>query len=143
MRPRVPAAAIPTDLAPLPTPQSTGLTRELLTPPAAAPIQPRSDYLLVLSASLIALGLALFIVFHAFRGYRRNDSVRMLYLATGLCLITVVPTALSLAVDTVGQLVALDPRVYTVYQPLANRASEVLGLCALLYSLLVTPAESG
>ena len=57
--------------------------------------QAQSDYLLLLSVSLIALGLALFIVFHAYQGYQRNESTRMLFLAGGLCLITVIPLAIS------------------------------------------------
>lgn len=99
----------------------------------------QSDYLLLLSASLIAVGLALFIVFHAYRGYRRNRSVRMLYLASGLCLITVVPMTLSIGINSLGQVLDLDPRVYTFYLPVVVRASEIVGLCSLLYSLLITP----
>ncbi|RQG87139.1 hypothetical protein EA462_15595 [Natrarchaeobius halalkaliphilus] len=101
-----------------------------------------SDYLLLLSASLIALGLALFIVFHAYRGYQRNSSVRMLYLACGLGLITVVPMTLSIGVNSLGQMVDLAPRVYTFYLPLATRVSEITGICTLLYSLLIKPSKS-
>ena len=102
-----------------------------------------SDSLLLLAASLVAVGLAPFIVFQAFRGYRRNDSRRMLYLATGLCLITVVPMGLSITVTSVGGIVDLAPRVHTLYLPLSSRVSEIVGLCALLYSLLITPDRGG
>lgn len=102
----------------------------------------RSDYLLLLSASLIALGLASFIVLHAYRGYRRNDSPRMLFLAGGLCLLTVVPMALSIAVNSLGQTTDPDPRVYAFYLPTVVRVSEIAGLCALLYSLLVVPGDA-
>lgn len=102
-------------------------------------LQVQSDYLLLLSASLIAIGLALFIVFHAYRGYRRNNSRRMLYLASGLCLITVVPMALSIGVNSLGQTLTLHSRIYTFYLPLGVRVSEIGGLCLLLYSLLVAP----
>ena len=101
-----------------------------------------SDYLLLLSASLIALGLALFIVFHAYRGYQRNSSVRMLYLACGLGLITVVPLTLSIGVNSLGQMTEITPRVYTFYLPLVTRVSEITGICTLLYSLLITPSNS-
>lgn len=101
-----------------------------------------SDYLLLLSASLIALGLALFIVFHAYRGYQRNSSGRMLYLACGLSLITVVPLTLSIGVNSLGQLIEFAPRVYTFYLPLVTRVSEIIGICTLLYSLLITPSKS-
>jgi len=105
--------------------------------------QTQSDYLLLLSVSLIAVGLALFIVFHAFRGYRRNDSVRMLFLACGLCLLTVVPMTLSIGVNSLDQTVEVPTRVYTFFLPVLIRVSEIAGLCTLLYSLLVSPSRSG
>lgn len=102
----------------------------------------QSDYLLLLSTTLIAVGLALFIVFHAYWGYRRNNSLRMLYLASGLCLITVVPMALSIGVNSLGQGIGFQSRIYTFYLPLISRLSEIIGLCALLYSLLIVPSQS-
>ena len=108
----------------------------------AADTQLPSDYLLLLSVSLIALGLALFIVFHAYRGYQRNNSVRMLYLACGLRLITVVPMTLSIGVNSIGQIIEFTPRIHTFYLPLATRVSEITGICTLLYSLLITPSKS-
>ena len=108
----------------------------------AGTAQMQSDYLLLLSVSLIAVGLALFIVFHAFWGYQRNNSVRMLFLACGLCLITVVPMALSIGVNSLGQTISFHPRVYTFYLPVVIRVSEIIGLCTLLYSLLITPSQS-
>ena len=104
--------------------------------------QQPSDYLLLLSVSLIALGLALFIVFHAYRGYQRNSSNRMLYLACGLCLITVVPMTLSIGVNSIGQIIEFTPRIHTFYLPLVTRVSEITGICTLLYSLLITPSKS-
>lgn len=102
----------------------------------------RSDYLLLLASTLIAVGLALFIVFHAYWGYRRNNSRRMLYLAGGLLLITVVPMALSIGINSLGQSIGFQPRVYTFYLPVMSRVSEIIGLCALLYSLLIVPRRS-
>lgn len=102
----------------------------------------QSEYLLLLSVTLIATGLALFIVFHAYWGYRRNNSIRMLYLASGLCLITVVPMALSIGVNLLGQGVGFQSQVYMYYLPLISRISEVVGLCVLLYSLLIVPSQS-
>lgn len=107
----------------------------------SANVQIQSDYLLLLSASLIALGLALFIVFHAYRGYRRNSSARMLYLAAGLCLITVVPMTLSIGVNSLGQVVNLSSQTYKFYLPLLSNISEIIGICILLYSLLITPSK--
>ena len=107
-----------------------------------ATVAQQSDYLLLLSVSLIAVGLALFIVFHAFRGYQRNDSRRTLFLAIGLCLITVVPMTLSIGVNSLGQAAEVQPRVYTFFLPVLSRLSEIAGLCTLLYSLLITPGQS-
>lgn len=104
-------------------------------------VQTQSEYLLLLSATLIATGLALFIVFHAYSGYRRNNSTRMLYLVAGLCLITVVPMALSIGINSLGQSIGFQSRVYTFYLPLLSRISEIIGLCTLLYSLLVVPSQ--
>jgi hypothetical protein len=108
----------------------------------AGTAQIQSEYLLLLSVSLIAVGLALFIVLHAFRGYQRSNSTRMLFLASGLSLVTVVPMALSIGVNTFGQTTGLQPRVYTFYLPMAIRVCEIVGLCALLYSLLIVPGHS-
>lgn len=103
--------------------------------------QSHSEFLLLLSATLIATGLALFIVFHAYWGYRRNNSIRMLYLASGLCLITVVPMTLSIGVNWIGQDIGFHPQVYTFYLPLMSRLCEIVGLCVLLYSLLISPSQ--
>ncbi|ELZ17937.1 hypothetical protein C477_12052 [Haloterrigena salina JCM 13891] len=105
-------------------------------------VQSQSQFLLLFSATLIATGLALFIVFHAYRGYRRNNSVRMLYLASGLCLVTVVPMVLSITVNSLGQEIGFRPHVYTFSLPLISRISEIIGLCVLLYSLLIVPGQS-
>ncbi|MUV89986.1 hypothetical protein GJ629_08855 [Halapricum sp. CBA1109] len=97
--------------------------------------------LVLLAASLVALGLALFIVFHAYRGARRNDSQRMFALATGLCLLTVVPTALSVAVTALGPAVGVGSDGRTLYLPLSQRLFEIAGLVTLLYSLLLSPGR--
>lgn len=108
----------------------------------AAGVQAQSESLLLLSATLIATGLALFIVFHAYWGYRRNDSVRMLYLACGLCLLTVVPMGLSIGANWLGEGLGLGPEAYTFYLPLVSRLVEITGLGILLYSLLVVPGRA-
>jgi len=101
--------------------------------------QSQADYLLLLSASLIAVGLAAFIVYHAFRGYKRNSSRRMLFLASGLSLIMIIPITLSIGVNTLGQVIPLQPRVYTFHLPIVIRVSEIVGLCCILFSLLIKP----
>ena len=41
------------------------------------------------AAKLLTVALGLLIAYHAYRGYRRNDAQRMLYVAGGFVLITV------------------------------------------------------
>lgn len=89
-------------------------------------------YLLVLAATLIATALGLLIVFQAYRGYRRNNSRRMLYLAAGLGLIIVAPFALSL----VFTLLVPDAELLMSYGlPLGSRLLEISGLGLIIYSL--------
>lgn len=93
------------------------------------------DYLVLLVVTLAAMLLGLFIVFQAYRGYRRNQSRRMLFLAVGLTLLTVAPFALSLVVTFLGQQVGAGSRTYTFWLPVSTRLVELAGLLAILYSL--------
>ena len=101
-----------------------------------------SDELALLAVTFIAAGLALFIVFHAFRGYRRNKSRRMLFLASGLALITVIPFLMSMLVTVAGYGTTFDASVYTFVLPMLQRVSQITGLCCILYSLLISPTNS-
>lgn len=98
--------------------------------------------LTLLSVTFIAAGLSLFIVFHAFRGYHRNKSRRMLFLASGLALITVIPFLMSMLVTVAGYGTAFDASVYTFVLPMLQRVSQIIGLCCILYSLLISPHHS-
>lgn len=93
------------------------------------------DYLVLLLLTLVAIGMGLYIVFQAYRGYRRNNSRRMLFLAIGLAFLTVVPFVLSIVVAGVGQRLGFEQRVYTSYVPIVSRGFEICGLSAILYSL--------
>lgn len=93
------------------------------------------DYLVLLMLTLVATVMGLYIVFQAYRGYRRNNSRRMLFLAIGLALLTVVPFVLSIVVAGVGQRLGFEQRVYTSYVPIVSRGLEICGLSAILYSL--------
>lgn len=94
------------------------------------------DYLVNLALTLVALVLAFYIVFQAFRGYRRNDSRRMLLLAVGLTLLTIVPFGVSILGASVGSALGVGPRLYSFYLPAISRLFEIAGLGVLLYSLL-------
>jgi hypothetical protein len=89
-------------------------------------------YLVLLAATLVATALGLLIVFQAYRGYRRNNSRRMLYLAAGLGLIIVAPFALSLVFTL---LVPGDELLMSYALPLGSRLLEISGLGLIIYSL--------
>ena len=92
-------------------------------------------YLALLAATMLASLLALIIVFQAYRGYRRNQSRRMLYLAVGLALITVAPFALSLVFTVIAPALESGPFLLSSVLPLATRLLEIAGLALILYSL--------
>ncbi|WP_136601474.1 DUF7521 family protein [Salinigranum halophilum] len=76
------------------------------------------------------ISLSLVIVSQAVRGYRRNGSRPMLFLALGIVLLTIVPTV----VTTVGARLYSARTVGLVVSPLSN-SIEVLGLGCIVYSL--------
>jgi len=79
---------------------------------------------------LLLFSLSLVVVSQAVRGYRRNDSRPMLFLALGIVLLTIVPTV----VLTVGARWYDARTVGSVVSPLAN-SIKVLGLASIVYSL--------
>lgn len=95
-------------------------------------------YLTLLAATLIASALGLIIVFQAYRGYRRNDSQRMLYLAIGLALITVAPFALSLVFTLLAPSLDSGEFLLSYVLPMGSRLLEIAGLSLILYSLYRT-----
>lgn len=95
-------------------------------------------YLSLLAATLIASALGLVIVFQAYRGYRRNDSQRMLYLAIGFILITVAPFGLSLLFTLIAPEMENGDFLLSYVLPMSSRLLEIGGLCLILYSLYKT-----
>lgn len=95
------------------------------------------EYLILLTVTLGAMVLGLFIAFQAYRGYRRNRSRRMLFLALGFALLTVAPFALSLVATFAGQQFRFGSRVYAYWLPLVTRLVEISGLVCILYSLQI------
>lgn len=92
-------------------------------------------YLALLAATLLASLLGLIIVFQAIRGYRRNDSQRMLYLAVGFALITIAPLGLSLVFTIAAPALEAGSFLLSWVLPLASRLLEIVGLAVILYSL--------
>ncbi|MFC3957051.1 DUF7521 family protein [Halovivax cerinus] len=96
------------------------------------------QYLTLFAATLLASALGLVIVFQAYRGYRRNDSRRMLFLAIGLAFLTVVPFGLSLVITLVAPGVQSGAFLLSYVLPMLSRCLEIVGLALILYSLYRT-----
>jgi len=88
---------------------------------------PLFDLLTIATLFLVAL-LGAIIAFQAYRGYRRNDSQSMLYLAGGLLLLTLVPFVLNV---TISSLTTAD-QVITIF---AENVSRLVGVVVIMYSL--------
>lgn len=85
----------------------------------------------LLSMEVINLSIGLFIVYTAYRGYRRNDSRPMLFIALGFLLVLGVPTALYLLT-----LVGPDGSLWFVVAVTTSmQLAEMLGFGAILYAL--------
>lgn len=93
------------------------------------------EYLVLLMLTLVAMVMGLYIVFQAYRGYRRNNSQQMLFLAIGFAFLTVLPFTLSLVVAGVAQRFGISSQVYVSYLAITSRGLEICGLGAILYSL--------
>jgi len=72
--------------------------------------------------------VGIFIAYHAYRGYRRNESRPMLYISIGFTLALAVPFVLLLAYLAV-------PFLSETLVSLATQTSQVLGVLAVLYAL--------
>ncbi|SDK90733.1 MULTISPECIES: DUF7521 family protein [Natronorubrum] len=88
---------------------------------------PLFELLTVATLFLVAL-FGTVIAYQAYRGYRRNDAGSMLYLATGLLLLTLCPFLINVTVTTI----ASPGQVVTVF---LENVSRLLGLVAIMYSL--------
>lgn len=93
------------------------------------------EYLVLLLLTLVAMVMGLYVVFQAYRGYRRNSSQQMLFLAIGFAFLTVIPFTLSLVVAGVAQRLGISSHMYVSYLTIASRGFEICGLGAILYSL--------
>ncbi len=80
------------------------------------------------ASDVVGALIGLFIAYQAYRGYRRNESRPMLFIAVGFVLALGVPVALlfvTLAVPSV-------PRAAVA---VASQASELVGLLCILYAI--------
>lgn len=79
------------------------------------------------SRSLTAV-VGLFVAALAYRGYRRNDATRMLFLAVGIALLTAGVLVVAVPLDRLG---ATDGEVL-----LSRGVVTVVGLCSVLYAFV-------
>lgn len=101
----------------------------------SSPLPAAIAYLAVLLLTLVAMMMGLIIVFQAYRGYRRNKSDPMLYLALGLVFVTIAPFLLSLIFTISSEFISLGSFAFAYTLPILSRCAEVIGLSCILYSL--------
>ncbi|SNZ12149.1 hypothetical protein SAMN06269185_1521 [Natronoarchaeum philippinense] len=92
------------------------------------------DYVILFSqlSGLASAVIGLFIAYQAYRGYRRNDSRPMLFIAIGFFLTLGIPLALfpaQLVLSTAGRTIAL----------VIQQCSQLAGLLTILYALRMEP----
>ncbi|WP_323171236.1 hypothetical protein [Natrialba sp. PRR66] len=90
-----------------------------------APVGPEGLVFAFAAATAVA---GTFVAFLAYRGYRRNASRPMLYLAVGIALLTVVPVGIDYGLSTVTT--ATDATVV-----LGVTIAHLTGVVAILYAL--------
>ena len=90
-----------------------------------APLNPEG---LVFVFALMTAVAGAFVAFQAYRGYRRNESQPMLYLALGIVLLTAVPVGVDYGLTALTG--ATDAQIL-----LAITAAHLAGVTAILYAL--------
>jgi len=89
---------------------------------------PAVEALVLLVSGVLTAILGLFIGYQAYRGYRRNSSRPMLFLSSGLVLLTAVSFSVSVVLGSLG---GQNPFVTLSVQ----RAIELTGLACIMYAL--------
>lgn len=82
------------------------------------------------STAVLSAIIGLFIAYHAYRGYRRNDSRPMLFIAIGFVLVLAFPFLVFL-------LYAAVPALSVTAVVVVTQVSQVAGLLAILYALRI------
>jgi hypothetical protein len=102
----------------------------------AGAIDPVQALLVAMAAASTALGL--YIGYHGYRGFRRNESVPMKYLSLGLVLLTAVTYGLSFGGSLAFQY-GFAPEFLRPAWQLAVRGTQLAGLACIVYSLYRKP----
>lgn len=90
---------------------------------------------LLTAVTLVGIVLGLIVGYQAYRGYRRNDSPAMFWLALGLVLLVVVPLPLSLALSVLDSAGLVSLPALGAFLPLVRKTANVGGLLCILYAL--------
>ncbi|SDZ91301.1 hypothetical protein SAMN04488065_1184 [Haloplanus vescus] len=98
-------------------------------------------YFVLFVVVLVTIAMGSFVVYQAYQGYRRHGGRRMLFLAVGIGLITVVPPLLAITVASVGLRANFSLTIYTYHVPLAENIIKIIGLAFIIYSLAL-PSQS-
>lgn len=90
--------------------------------------QPVDAETAIVALAFVTASVGAFVAYQAFRGYRRNASQPMLFLAVGIALLTVVPFVVARGLQLV---VSLSDAQFLV----VITVFDIAGLSAILYSL--------
>jgi hypothetical protein len=104
----------------------TGLDQLILQ--IASPELSQVKVLILVASGVLAAAFGLLIGYQAFRGYRRNRSKPMLYIASGIVLLTTVPFIGSVLLASIG---GQNPFIILLLQ----RLLEFAGLACITYAL--------
>jgi hypothetical protein len=89
---------------------------------------------LIIGLSLVATTLSALIAYQAYRGYRRNGSRPMLFLAIGFMFITTIPFFVDLVFYPIfGRM--YSAQITSIVLPVVKYGIQILGLSFVLYSL--------
>lgn len=93
--------------------------------------------LLLLAIGLLTIALGIAIAYVAFRGYRRNDSRPMLFVAIGFVLVLAFPTVFDFLLYVLVSAFDVQLPVDTIYVSVISQIGQLLGMASILYALLM------
>lgn len=101
----------------------------------SAPSNPVELFVFVTGFLTIAIGIA--IAYVAFRGYRRNESRPMLFIAIGFVLAIALPGTLQVVLYVIVLGFGFQLPVDTTYVVAVFQLSSLFGMAAILYALVM------
>ncbi|WP_275883379.1 hypothetical protein [Halorhabdus sp. BNX81] len=92
--------------------------------------------LLLLAASVTTVVIGIAIAYVAFRGYRRNKSRQMLFLAIGFVLVIAFPGTAEILLYVLTVVLEFQLPINKLYLAGIMQASQLLGMASILYALV-------